>query len=120
MRIGQLSEMTGISQRMLRYYEQEGLLNPKRTDAGYRIYDEHSVTLVKHIRNLNEAGMKLEHIKILLPCLSGKDSEPRFVGCPKVKAVLKGELDKLDRKLSDLADSRNSFARFLRDLIPEA
>jgi DNA-binding transcriptional MerR regulator len=40
MRVGQLSQKTGVSVRMLRYYEQQGLLKPGRSQAGYRDYDE--------------------------------------------------------------------------------
>ena len=41
MNIGQASKQSGISTKMIRYYEQIGLLEPaKRTDSGYRIYSE--------------------------------------------------------------------------------
>lgn len=40
MRIGELARRTGVSERMLRYYEQEGLLRPARTTSGYRDYGE--------------------------------------------------------------------------------
>lgn len=119
MRIGELSKQTGISQRMLRYYEQEGLLEPSRTSAGYREYDEYSVILVRHIRNLSDSGMKLKSIKILLPCISGAESAPKFIGCPEVKATLQKELEKLDLKLKELSESRNVVAGFLQELIPE-
>ncbi|QLE98440.1 MerR family transcriptional regulator [Neptunomonas phycophila] len=119
MRIGELSKQTGISQRMLRYYEQEGLLQPSRTSTGYREYNECSVILARHIRNLNDSGMKLKSIKILLPCISEAESSPKFVGCPEVKATLQKELEKLDIKLKELNDSRNVVAGFLEELIPE-
>lgn len=119
MRIGELSKQTGISQRMLRFYEQEGLLEPSRTSTGYREYNECSVILARHIRNLNNSGMKLKSIKILLPCISGTESSPKFVGCSEVKAVLQNELEKLDVKLRELNNSRNAVAGFLYDLIPE-
>ena len=119
MRIGELSKQTGISHRMLRYYEQEGLLEPIRTSAGYREYNERSVNLARHIRNLNDSGMKLKSIRVLLPCISGIESSPKFVGCPEVKATLQKELEKLDTKLKELNESRNAVAGFLQELIPE-
>ena len=119
MRIGELSKQTGISQRMLRYYEQEGLLEPNRTSTGYREYNERFVNLARHIRNLNDAGIKLKSIKVLLPCISGAESSPKFVGCPEVKATLQKELEKLDLKLIELNGSRNAVAGFLQELIPE-
>lgn len=119
MRIGELSVKTGVSQRMLRYYEQEGLITPERSSKGYRFYTDSSVTLVRHIRNLNEAGMKLNNIKSLLPCISGEEDKPQFVGCPEVKATLQKELKNLDIKLKELNHSRNAVAGFLLDLLPE-
>lgn len=119
MRIGELSERTGISQRMLRYYEQEGLLEPERTNAGYRDYNNQAEEVVRHIRNLSEAGIKLHSIRILLPCIYSKKTHPQFVGCPEVRATLRDELVKLDRKLSELTDSRNAVAGFLRNLLPD-
>lgn len=119
MRIGELSAKTGVSQRMLRYYEQEELLAPERSSKGYRVYSESTVVLVRHIRNLSEAGMKLNNIRSLLPCISGEVSKPQFVGCPEVKAILQKELQHLDVKLRELSDSRNKIADFLLDLVSE-
>lgn len=119
MRIGELSVKTGVSQRMLRYYEQEGLITAERSSKGYRLYGDNSVVLVRHIRNLNEAGMKLNNIRSLLPCLSGEKSKPQFVGCPEVKAVLQKELKNLDLKLRELSESRDAVAGFLLDLLPD-
>ncbi len=119
MRIGELSVKTGVSQRMLRYYEQEGLIAPERSSKGYRLYSDSSAALVRHIRNLNEAGIKLNNIRSLLPCISGEENKPQFVGCPEVKAVLQKELKNLDIKLRELSDSRNAVAGFLLDLLPE-
>lgn len=119
MRIGELSVKTGVSQRMLRYYEQEGLITAERSSKGYRLYGDNSVALVRHIRNLNEAGMKLNNIRSLLPCLSDEKSKPQFVGCPEVKAVLQKELKNLDLKLRELSESRDAVAGFLLDLLPD-
>ena len=52
MRIGQLSQATGVSQRSLRYYEEQGLLHPRRTDAGQRLYGADDVDLVVRIQHL--------------------------------------------------------------------
>ncbi len=38
MKIGELSRRTGVPTRMLRYYEEQGLLRPERADNGYRSY----------------------------------------------------------------------------------
>ena len=50
MQIGELSARTGASVRMLRYYEEQGLLEPRRTGSGYRDYAESDVDRVARIR----------------------------------------------------------------------
>jgi len=47
--IGELSARTGASVRMLRYYEEQGLLEPRRTGSGYRTYAESDVDRVARI-----------------------------------------------------------------------
>lgn len=69
MKIGELSRRTGVSERMLRYYEAEGLLNPARRASGYRDYGPEDARIVRAIRSLNEAGLKLDFIRRFLPCL---------------------------------------------------
>ncbi len=67
MKIGELSRRTGVSVRMLRYYEGEGLLAPPRTDSGYRDYGPAEEETVRRIKMLGAAGMTLETIQQLLP-----------------------------------------------------
>ena len=51
-RIGELAHATGVSASLLRYYEAQGLLNPSRTDNGYRRYDEYAATTMRQVRGL--------------------------------------------------------------------
>lgn len=111
MRIGELARRTGVSERMLRYYEQEGLLQPARTDSGYRDYGNAEVQAAQRIRMLSAAGLKIETIRILLPCIL--DNQPRFEPCQQVRAALRQEVEKLDERLRDLGESRTIVASFL-------
>lgn len=52
MLIGELSRRTGVSTRLLRYYEGQGLLEARRGPNGYRSYDEDAVATVRKIRAL--------------------------------------------------------------------
>ncbi|MBX6767346.1 MAG: MerR family transcriptional regulator, partial [Actinomadura rubrobrunea] len=69
MRIGELAKASGVSTRALRYYEQRGLLKPRRQENGYRDYDESAVTRVLNIRALLDAGLNAESIKKMNACL---------------------------------------------------
>lgn len=116
--IGELARRTGVSVRMLRYYEQEGLLKPARTDAGYRDYGNAEVQVAQRIRMLSAAGLKIETIRILLPCIL--DNQPRFEPCKEVRAALRQEVEKLDEKLRDLGESRQIVASFLSGVEPDS
>lgn len=116
MKIGDLSARTGVSQRMLRYYEDAGLIKPVRSAAGYRHYDEKWVKLVSCIKILSTAGMKLDAIKVLLPCLSNDDPDPAFYGCAEVRQVLNDEIERLNTKMNELESSRKLVSEFAKNL----
>ncbi len=67
-RIGEVSEISNISIKTLRYYDEIGLLKPKRidTESGYRYYCADQLTLIVIIKYFKEAGFSLKEIKILL------------------------------------------------------
>ncbi len=65
--IRQLSELTGVSARTLRYYDQIGLLHPKRTsEAGYRYYGSKEVDLLQQILFYKERGFELSKISEII------------------------------------------------------
>jgi len=111
MKIGELARRTGISIRMLRYYEDEGLLNPQRTDAGYRDYSKNDEQTAKRIQTLSKAGLKLDAIRTLLPCVT--TDAPHFDPCPKIVATLRTEIDTLDRRIVSLQNSRETLSKYL-------
>ncbi len=114
MRIGELAQRTGVSERMLRYYENAGLLRPARTDAGYRDYGDPELRAAQRIRLLSAAGLKLDTIRVLLPCISVDDAS--FQACDEIREALRHELTSLDRKLADLGESRRIVASYLDTL----
>lgn len=75
MRIGELSERTGTPRRLLRYYEEQGLITAARSPNGYRDYADYLVERVLQIRGLLDAGLPTRIIKQILPCLN----RPRII-----------------------------------------
>lgn len=114
MKIGELATRTGVSVRMLRYYEEEGLLHPVRRSSGYREFSEADVETVLRIRTLGEAGLKLSSIRLLLPCVAGE--KPGFQPCPTVLATLRSEITTLDTKIACLQSSRAILGNYLAAL----
>ena len=106
MRIGELARRTGVSERSLRYYEQQGLLVSARTPSGQRDYPERVVDRVIHIQELFAAGLRSATIAGLLPCMRDTDGGPAPGATPRLIAALHAERDRLDRSIRELAASR--------------
>ena len=73
MRIGELAARSGVSVRALRYYEERGLLAPRRTATGYRVFEHDDVDTVGRIQTLLRAGLGTELIAQILSCMSGEE-----------------------------------------------
>ena len=100
-----------MSVRMLRYYEGEGLLAPQRTDSGYRDYGPAEEEIVRRIKMLGSAGMTLETIQQLLPCV--KNNDPAFKPCNELRGILARQLGLIDERIETLSQSRTILAGFL-------
>ncbi|WP_396899321.1 MerR family transcriptional regulator [Mycolicibacterium sp.] len=107
MRIGELARRTGVSERSLRYYEQQGLLASDRTASGQRHYTERAVDRVVHIQELYAAGLNSRTIASLLPCMRDSDGGPAPDATPRLVTKLTAERARLDRAIRELATSRD-------------
>ena len=112
MQIGQLSRRTGVSVRMLRYYEEEGLLQPARRSSGYRDYGPAEEQLIRRIRMFGDAGLTLDAIRTLLPCVLNDRAELEL--CDEVRATLARQIDGVDDRIANLKASRDLLASFLQ------
>jgi DNA-binding transcriptional MerR regulator len=102
--IGELSRRTGVSERLLRYYERVELIRSGRRANGYREYADETVETVRQIRGLLAAGLPTRVIRQILPCaVDGVTLRP----CPGVLDHLRAQLDALDRRAVDLATARD-------------
>ncbi|KUJ67106.1 MerR family transcriptional regulator [Streptomyces albus subsp. albus] len=111
MLIGELSRRTGVSRRLLRYYEAQGLLQARRGPNGYRDYDDGSVRTVRQVRALLRAGLSTEVIREVLPCVRGE--LPGFAWCADLRAILGRELAAMDERIDGLQRSRDTLAGYL-------
>ncbi|ANZ41295.1 MerR family transcriptional regulator [Lentzea guizhouensis] len=106
MRIGELAQRTGVSERSLRYYEQQGLLVSTRTSGGHREYQESAVERVIRIQELFAAGLHSKKIARMLPCLRDADGGPSEIATPRLVAELEDERARIDRMMADLRTTR--------------
>ncbi|MEU1547487.1 MULTISPECIES: MerR family transcriptional regulator [Nocardia] len=106
MRIGELAERTGVSERSLRYYEQQGMLASDRTPGGHRDYPERAVDRVIHIQELLAAGLTSKKISRILPCMRDADGGPNEYATPALVDELRTERERITRTINDLVRSR--------------
>jgi DNA-binding transcriptional MerR regulator len=114
MRIGELSERTGASRRLLRYYEEQELITADRRPNGYRDYDERLVDRVLQIRGLLESGLPIRMIRKILPCLT----VPGILHCPEdatpeMLAALQTECDRLTERIQFLTRNRDAITDYI-------
>ena len=107
MNIGQAASETGVSAKMISYYESIALLKPSaRSDAGYRIYtpqDLHALHFIKRSRNL---GFSLEQIRELLSLWQNDQR-----ASSDVKTIALAHVADLDRRIAELSDMRNTLSQ---------
>ncbi|WP_054709387.1 MerR family transcriptional regulator [Bacillus sp. JCM 19041] len=68
MKISELSKLTGVSIRSLRYYEQKQLIHPLRLENGYREFSQSDIEKVKTIQLFLELGMNTDEIYPVIKC----------------------------------------------------
>ncbi len=114
MLIGELSERTGVSRRLLRYYEEQGLLESARSANGYRVYDPGAVRTVRQIRALLDMGLTTDVIASVLPCARNGVDEPLDLElCPSLVSTIRRELAALDSRIDELRRHRGALSEQL-------
>ena len=98
MNIGNAAKMSGVSTKMIRYYEQTGLI-PKaaRHDSGYRDYDDADVHRLRFIRRARDLGFTVEQIGELLGLWSD-----RTRASADVKQFALGHIERLRGKMAEI------------------
>jgi Cu(I)-responsive transcriptional regulator len=100
--IGQAAARSGVSAKMIRYYESVGLIRPvTRTGSNYRSYDPADVQRLRFIARGRELGFSLDDIAALLRLWD----EPARSSA-EVKAVALGHIAALDRKIAAMEAMR--------------
>ena len=120
MRIGELATRSGVSVRMLRHYEQKGLLAPRRAANGYREYAERDVERAALITSMVRAGLPT---RLIVPLLRQRcevtDLVPEAAGeDPDVVTLLRAEAARLDDRIACMQLSRGTIQEYLDRFSP--
>ncbi|WP_312436842.1 Cu(I)-responsive transcriptional regulator [Achromobacter sp.] len=100
MNIGQAAKESGISAKMIRYYESIGLINPAvRTDSGYRVYSDHDVHTLRFVRRARDLGFSVEQMSELLALW-----QDRSRASADVKRIALEHVEELERKAEALRE----------------
>ncbi len=121
MLIGELAERTGTTTRALRYYEEQGLLRPLRTGAGYRAYEAGAVSRVRNIRDLLASGFTVEDVKAFVRYLDD-DLPEAFTYSPVCSdgyVVGAHRVAELEERIAGLTRLRDQLVHRMPWLAPE-
>ncbi len=98
MNIGQASKASGVTTKMIRYYDEIGLVRPSaRTDSNYREYDEREINELRFIRRARSLGFSMPEITQLLSLWRDRVRPSR-----EVKAIAERHLADLDARIAEM------------------
>ncbi|MBC7705607.1 MAG: Cu(I)-responsive transcriptional regulator [Rhodoferax sp.] len=104
MNIGEAAKGAGVSTKMIRNYEQIGLLPvAERSDSGYRLYGLRDVSVLRFIRQSRKLGFSMDQIAELIG-MWGDDAR----SSREVKAVAQRHLADLEEKMREIAEMKDA------------
>ncbi len=109
--IKQVSKTTGIPTDSLRYYDKLGLVSPKRSDNGYRYYDEEDLYRLQYVTVMKYAQFSLAEIKSIFELF---DREPT----PECNVVAKTILSSKVEMLGHMVKNYQHIIGLLMKLLP--
>lgn len=109
MNIGPAAKASGVSAKMIRYYEESGLIvKAARTGSGYRDYSDKDVNVLRFIRRARDLGFSMAEIGNLLALWQDQSRQSA-----EVKRIAQAHVAALERKIRDMQDMADT----LRDLV---
>jgi MerR family transcriptional regulator, copper efflux regulator len=107
MNIGQAAQASGVTAKMIRYYESIGLIaTANRTDAGYRQYADAEINTLRFIKRSRELGFSIERIKTLLALWQDRSRKSA-----DVKTLAQQYIVELEQDIGKLQSIRNELQR---------
>lgn len=109
LRIGEVARRTGLPVKTIRYYCDEGLLQPRaRSESGYRLFDEENLAELTIIRSLRAMDVSIPELARIL--------EVRRAGvcnCSVLKDSIEAKMESINLRIDELAAMKEELARLL-------
>ncbi len=109
LRIGEVARRTGLPVKTIRYYCDEGLLQPRaRSESGYRLFDEENLAELTIIRSLRAMDVSIPELARIL--------EVRRAGvcnCSVLKDSITAKMESIKLRIDELAAMKDELARLL-------
>jgi DNA-binding transcriptional MerR regulator len=99
---------------MLRYYEEQRLITPRRLENGYREYDEYLVERVQKIRGLMGSGIPTRIVGDILPCLGQPDNLVVADPDPELRMLLVEQRDKMAERIAVLTQNLEALTHYIK------
>lgn len=104
MNIGEAANATGVSAKMIRYYESIGLIHaPHRTQSNYRVYSTDAVHVLRFIKRARTLGFSVAETATLLGLWQDRDR-----ASAEVKAIATEHIGALETKIAELQGMANT------------
>jgi MerR family transcriptional regulator, copper efflux regulator len=107
--IGRAAELSGISAKMIRYYETVGLLkSARRTASGYRDYNDQDIANLKFVQRARALGFSVKEIGDLLALW-----QRRSRASANVKAIASHHIEDIDRRIAELQTMKATLSKLV-------
>lgn len=103
MNIGNVSELSGLQPKTIRYYEDIGLVRPRRSANGYRDFDQRDAEKLAFLARARSLGFSIEDCRTLVSLY-----EDRSRASADVKALAQDHLDRIADKIRELESLRGT------------
>lgn len=104
MNIGEATKASGVSAKMIRYYEQAGLVRPMhRTESNYRVYGQAEVEVLRFVNRARHLGFPMKQIALLLELLRNSNRPSS-----EVERLAKEHIAELDQRIREMTAMKNT------------
>ena len=108
MNISEVSKLTGLPVKTIRYYEEIGLISPRRSGNGYRSFSKPDLHKLAFLGRSRSLGFGIEACRSLLKLYNDRDR-----ASADVKKIATAHLAEIDRKMSELTEMRDTLAHLV-------